>query len=113
MDNKMLNTTYDFALCDGSTVKLTLNFYYLYQLRNNHKDLYERYNTIMQNTNKKNLDILDMVTICYIGYVCANPEAELSEDDFYMLCGNDLNEVGKAVNHLINPKKNRASVTRS
>lgn len=107
MEKKQLNTTYDFQLCDGSTVKLTLNFYYLYQLRSNHKGLYERYNTIMQNTNKNNLDILDMVTICYVGYVCANQNEEnvLSEEEFYMLCGNDLNEVGNAVNHLINPKK--------
>jgi hypothetical protein len=107
MENKMLNTTYDFPLCDDSTVKLTLNFYYLYQLRSNHRELYERYNKIMQNTNKNSLDILDMVTICYVGYMCANQNAEnvLTEEEFYMLCGNDLNAVGKAVNHLINPKK--------
>ena len=107
MDKPMMNTTYDFTLCDGTTVKLTLNFYFLYQLRNNHKDLYERYNTIMQKTNKNNFDILDMVTICYVGYVCANLTAEnlISEEDFYMLCGNDMAAVGNAVNVLVNPKK--------
>ena len=61
----------------------------------------------MQKTNKNNFDILDMVTICYVGYVCANLNNEniLSEEDFYMLCGNDMQAVGNAVNVLINPKK--------
>lgn len=101
-----MNTTYDFTLCDGTTVKMTLNFYFLYQLRNNHKGLYERYNKIMQDTNKNNMDILDMVTICYVAYMCANLNAEnvLSEDEFYMMCGNNIKAVGKAVNQLINPK---------
>ena len=107
MDKPMTNTTYDFTLCDGTTVKLTLNFYYLYQLRNNHKELYERYNKIMQATGKDNLDILNMATVCYVGYMCANQGEEnlLSEEEFYMLCGNDVAAVGKAVNALVNPKK--------
>lgn len=107
MDKPMMNTTYDFKLGDGSTVKLTLNFYFLYQLRSTNKELYDRYNAIMQRTNKDNFDILDMATICYVGYVCANLKEEklLSEEDFYMLCGYDMAAVGKAVNHLVNPKK--------
>lgn len=105
--NKPMNTTYDFTLCDGTVVKLTLNFYFLYQLRSNHKELYERYNKIMQSTNKNEFDVLDMVTICYVGYVCANLKEEniLSEEEFYLMCGSDMNEVGKAVQHLITPKK--------
>lgn len=115
MDNRMLNTTYDFPLIDGSTVKLTLAFYYLYQLRNNHRNLYDRYNKIMQSANKNEFDILDMVTVCYVGYMCANMNAEnvLSEEEFYIGCGNDMAEVSKAVNYLINPKKQKASANRS
>jgi hypothetical protein len=115
MDKPMLNTTYDFPLIDGSTVKLTLAFYYLYQLRSQHRDLYNRYNKIMQSSQGQNFDIVDMVTICYVGYVCANMNAEnvLSEEDFYMMCGSDITEVGKAVKHLINPKKQKASANRS
>ena len=107
MDNPMKNTTYDFELDDGSAVKLTLNFYFLYQLRSTNKELYERYNAIMQRTNKDNFDILDMATICYVGYMCANLQEEnlLSEEDFYMLCGNNMKAVAKAVNHLMNAKK--------
>jgi len=115
MDNKKLNTTYDFPLEDGTTVKLTLNFYYLYQLRSKYGELYKRYNTIMQTTNKNDIDILDMVTICYVGYVCANQNEEtiLTEDEFYLLCGSDMNVIGKAVNHLINQKKTKVSEARS
>lgn len=115
MEKQMLNTTYDFPLIDGSSVKLTLAFYYLYQLRNKHRELYDRYNKIMQSTNKNEFDILDMVTICYVGYMCANMNAEtvLSEEEFYMLCGSDMTEVSKAMNHLMNPKKQKASAGRS
>lgn len=116
MDNaKKLNTTYDFPLADGTTVKLTLNFWYLYQLRSNHGELYKRYNAIMASMNKNDPDILVMATICYVGYVCANQNAEnmLSEEEFYLLCGSDMNAVGKAVNHLINPKKTKVSDSRS
>ena len=115
MDKNALNTTYDFPLIDGSTVKLTLAFYYLYQLRSNHRDLYERYNKIMQSTQKNEFDILDMVTVCYVGYMCANMNAEnvLSEEEFYMMCGSDMTEVSKAMGHLINPKKQKASANRS
>lgn len=107
MDNKKLNTTYDFELADGSIVKLTLAFYALYQLRNKHKSLYERYNKIMTSMNKNNTDILDMVTIVYVGYMCANMEAEnlLSEEEFLIKCGSDIEAVGNAMNHLIRAKK--------
>lgn len=114
MDKPMLNTTYDFPLIDGSTVKLTLAFYYLYQLRSQHRELYERYNKIMQNT-KGNFDILDMATVCYVGYMCANMNAEnvMTEEEFYMACGSNMTEVSKAMGWLINPKKQKASANRS
>lgn len=107
MDKKMLNTTYDFPLADGTTVKLTLAFYHLYQLKSKHKNLYMRYNKIMQETDGNSFDILDMVTVCYVAYMCANMDAEtvLTEEEFYMLCGSDMTVVGNAVKHLITPKK--------
>lgn len=115
MDKTTLNTTYEFPLEDGSTVKLTLAFYYLYQLRSNNRGLYDRYNKIIQNTKENEFDILDMVTICYVGYMCANLNAEnvLSEEEFYMLCGSDMRNVSKAVSYLLNPKKQTASANHS
>lgn len=106
MDKNILSTTYDFKLANGETVKLTLNFYFLYQLRSKNEPLYKKYNQIMQSMSKNNLDILDMVTICYVAYVCANLNAEevLSEEDFYMLCGSDMKGVGDAVQRLVTPK---------
>lgn len=108
MENKMLNTTYDFALADGTTVKMTLNFYYLYQLRSKNKPLYDRYNSILSNQAKKEYiyDEIDNMEILYTAYCCANMDAEnlLTEEEFLMLCGGDRNAVGKAMKALLAPK---------
>lgn len=108
MDTKMLNTTYDYKLADGSKVKMTLNFYYLYQLRSKNRSLYDRYNSILTNQSKKDYlyDEIDNMEILYTAYCCANLDNEnlLSEEDFLMLCGSDRNEVGKAIKALLAPK---------
>lgn len=107
MDKRMLNTTYDYTLADGSVVKMTLTFYALYQLRSKNKALYERYNRTMANTSKGNFEELDSIAILYVAYVCANMDDEnlLTEEEFIMLCGSDRTAVGTAISHLINPKK--------
>jgi len=108
MEKKMLNTNYDFALADGTTVPLTLNFYFLYQLRSKNKSLYERYNQILTRQSKKDYsyDEIDNMEILYTAYCCANLENEnlLSEEEFLMLCGSDRNAVGKAIKALLAPK---------
>ena len=106
MDKKMLNTTYDFKLADGTTVKTTVSFFALLQLKSKNESLYRRYNKILQSTNKDNFDILDMVTIVYVGYVCANLKSEnvMSEEEFFELCGSNISKIGAAVNALIRPK---------
>lgn len=108
MDNRKLNTTYDFELADGSTVELTLAFYKLYQLRSKNKALYDRYNKIMgKNAKGGDVDELDTIGVLYAAYVCANMEKEnlMDEETFMMLCGSDRIAVNKAVEHLITPKK--------
>ena len=108
MDAKMLNTYYDFPLADGTTAKLTLNFYFLYQLRNKNKSLYDRYNRILNNQSKKDYvyDEIDNMEILYTAYCCANMENEnmLSEEEFFMLCGSDRKAVGTAIKALLAPK---------
>lgn len=108
MDAKMLNTYYDFQLADGSTAKLTLNFYYLYQLRNKNKSLYNRYNKILNEQSKKDYvyDEIDNMEILYTAYCCANMDNEnaLSEEDFFLLCGSDRKAVGTAIKALLAPK---------
>lgn len=108
MDNKKLNTTYDFELADGTSAVLTLAFYKLYQLRSKHKGLYERYNKIMTSNAKGNTpDELDTITVLYVAYVCANMDKDdlMDEETFMMQCGSDRKAVNDAVTHLINPKK--------
>ena len=106
--DKKLNTTYEYKMADGTTVKMTLNFYFLYQLRSRNKELYERYNKILTNQAKKDYmyDEIDNMEILYTAYCCANIDNEnlLSEEDFLMLCGSDRTEVGKAIKALLAPK---------
>lgn len=108
MDKKMLNTLYEYKMADGSTVKMTLNFYYLYQLRSKNKSLYERYNRILVRQSQKDYayDEIDNMEVLYTAYCCANMNDEnlLTEEDFLMLCGSDRTEVGKAINALLAPK---------
>ena len=108
MDAKMLNTYYEFELANGSKVKLTLNFYYLYQLRNKDKGLYERYNRILTNQSKKDYiyDEIDNMEILYTAYCCANLDNEnmLSEEEFLMFCGSDRKAVSKAIQAILAPK---------
>lgn len=104
---KKMNTTIDFEFCDGTTTKLTLTYYMLYQLKNKNKSLYTRYNEAMNRLSKQNMDELDTITILYTAYACANMEnGELmSEIEFMQLCGSDRKAVGRAVKELTQPKK--------
>lgn len=103
---KLKNSEYEFKLADGSVVKTTITFYHLYRLKNKNKSLYARYNKILQDTGSNSFDILDMVTIVYVGYACAHLDDEtiISEEEFFKLCGSNMTEVSKAVTALIRPK---------
>lgn len=104
--DKKINTTIDFEFYDGTTAKMTLTFYALYQLKSKNKSLYERYTQIM--SSKKSTDELEMITILYTAYVCANLaeyESIMNEEEFMIKCGSDRDAVGKAVTALVRPKK--------
>lgn len=106
MDKKM-NTTIEFKFFDGTTVEMTLFFYALYQLKNKNKPLYDRYNKIMTNQAKGIYDELEMITLLYVAYICANFDSEaplMTEEEFIIKCGCDRGAVGKAVKDLTSPK---------
>lgn len=105
--DKKLNTHYTFEFCDGSTCKMTLQFYALYQLKSKNKGLYERYNKIINAQAKGEADELEMITLLYVAYICAlsGDETPMSEEDFMILCGSDRMAVGRAVEALVKPKK--------
>lgn len=109
--NMKMNTTIDYEFCDGTKAPLTLTFYALYQLRSKNAFLYKRYNDVMLKMSKGNYDELDMVTVLYTAYMCANSDKEniLSEEEFIMLLGSDRTALGKAVQELTSPKKQKAS----
>lgn len=103
MDKKM-NTIIDFEFCDGTSAKMTLTFYALYQLKAKNKSLYERYNKIMS---KNITEELEMITVMYTAYVCANLSEEnlMTEEEFMIKCGSDRIAIRDAVQELTQPKK--------
>ena len=86
---KPLTTYYEFPLIDGTTVKMSLSFYSVYQLKSFNKDLYRRYNDVFvrMNDKKYQYDELDNLTILYAAYVCANisDENRMTEEEFLMM----------------------------
>lgn len=105
--DKKFNSVIEFEFCDGTKTKMTLTFYALYQLKSKNKHLYSRYNQAMNNSANGGYDEIDMMTILYTAYICANANEEnlLSEEEFIMNCGSDREAVGKAVQELTSPKK--------
>lgn len=98
---KKINTAIDFELENGAIVPMTLTFYAIYQLKNKNKPLYDRYNKVMT---KGAQDELDMVTVLYTAYCCANAEP-MSEEEFMMNLGSDRKAVAEAIQKLTQPKK--------
>ena len=102
---EMKNTFYEFTFEDGESVKMTLAFYFLYQLKNINKGLYDRYNKIMTTGAKEEIE---MITILYAAYICANiTDASncMSEEEFMIKCGSDRFAVKAAVEGLTKAKK--------
>lgn len=103
--SKKLNTVIDFEFYDGTTAKMTLTFYALYQLKGKNKGLYDRYTKIMST---KTSDELEMITILYTAYVCANLsefETLMTEEEFMIMCGSDREALASAIGQLLKPKK--------
>ena len=114
-DVKMKNTFVDVELETGEVVKATLTYYHLLQLKNKHKDIYDRYNKIMV---KGPQDEFDNLTIIYTGYLCAvlaesSIEDAMSEEEFICAFTPDREYTGQILSQLINPKKAKASANRS
>lgn len=108
MDNKM-NTVIDYEFQDGSRAEMTLSFYKLYQLRGKNPMLYKRY--VAAINKGKAIEELDMITIMYVAYVCANMGVGnvMDEEEFMMKCGSDRKAVTEGYRKLTQPKKQKDS----
>ena len=102
-----LNTNYTFEFCDGTTAELTLTFYSLYQLKAKNRTMYDRYHKIMSNNAANKYDELEMISVLYTAYICANLDKEdvMTEEEFIIKCGSDRIAVANAVRELTQPKK--------
>ncbi len=112
MNKSVLATKYEFEFYDGSTCQMTLAFINLKRLSSKNKSLYDRCQKIMANGGK---DEFDTLTVLYTAYVCANMDNEnlLTEDEFIEKCGCDRQALMDALTALTQPKKQKASVSRS
>ena len=74
-------------------------------LKKVNSNLYERFNRLLFG---KSEDILDLVTVVYVGYWCANysiTDKLYTEDEFIELVPFDSNELTKVFAELTQPKK--------
>lgn len=117
MAKPKLNTTIDFPLNDGRTVKLTITWGLLIQLRSKSKHDYERYSKMV--TGGVQNDVLGALTVVYIGYLCnyidenGSADGAMSESQFAELAPNDYALVLNTMNELLSPKSKRDSVNPS
>lgn len=98
-------TGQEYVLKNGDAVKLSLSFGRLNLLRKLNANLYERFNRILYG---KSDDILDLVTMVYVAYWCANysiTDKLYTEDDFYDLVDFDAGELSRVFTALTQPKK--------
>lgn len=111
-----LNTVYELEGIDGETIKLTLAYRHLYQLRAKHRDQYEEFNRIMMKGAK---DYFDNLSLLYTAYLCeaiaetGDTSGCRSFDEFLDMLPIDNQEVMRAVGMLIAPKKTMASAALS
>ena len=105
--DKNLNTFYEFEFEDGTTAKMTLSFYAIYQLKSRNSSLYNRYMQAMNALGKNPVDELSTMTVLYTAYLCANVNEPntMSEEDFIIKCGSDRVAVNRAAKALTQPKK--------
>lgn len=101
---EMKNTYYEFPFEDGDSVKMTLAYYFLYQLKGVNKGVYDRYNQLMTKGIKEEID---MITVLYAAYLCANitdVKNCMSEEEFMIKCGSDRIAVRTAFEKLTRAK---------
>lgn len=107
MDKNNGKTTLE--LEDGQRVELVLNFATLYKVRGLKKEIYEKYNRIITQGQK---DIMDIVTILYMAYLCANInnlDVCMSEMEFMESLPYNPVMLAKKCNELTEPKKKKDS----
>lgn len=101
----MKNTYVEFVLENDEKVNLTLTFSKLNILKSVNNELYQRYSKLLMTGNSN--DILDLVTMIYVAYWCANFGSEnlYSEQEFINLMPFDMAELERVNNALMRPKK--------
>lgn len=98
------NSYLNFTLINGEKVKVTLTFGKLNLLKSVNNSLYQRFCKILNGSSK---EILDLATVIYVAYWCANYGNEdlMTEDDFLNSTPFDISEIKRVFLALTQPKK--------
>lgn len=110
------NTYVDFELETGETVKLTLTFIALLELKEKHLDQYNEYSRIMMKGAK---DELENLTVIYTAYLCAlimkdgDTDNAMDYEEFLTSVTPDREYLGTTLAKLVAPKKATASANHS
>lgn len=103
--NEIKHNYQEFTLTNGEVVNLSLSFGKLNILKKLNFGLYERFNRVLYG---KSEDILDLVTMVYVAYWCANYNGTTElykEEDFFDLVEFNALELKRVFTALTQPKK--------
>ena len=96
-------TTMEFI--DGDSFNMTLNFRYLYELRNKNKEQYDKYFSILENGTQ---DLFDSTSVLYTAYSCSclmEGKEIMPYDEFLEKLQPNPNLISRTAAELIRPKK--------
>lgn len=104
-----MQTVFQMKLINGNTVNLTMNYAKLYAVKAKRPEVYNRYTSIKNQMSKKKgeLDEFDTLYIVYTAFVCANPNSDMSFEDFMEQVPPDNALVGEMLLNLLSPSKKK------
>lgn len=104
-----MQTVFQMKLISGNTVNLTMNYAKLYAVKAKRPEVYNRYTSIKNQMSKKKgeLDEFDTLYIVYTAFVCANPNSDMSFEEFMEQVPPDNALVGEMLLNLLSPSKKK------
>lgn len=100
-----MQTVLKIKLNNNKEVELTLNFAKLLKLSQAKKNVYRRYNDIVNS--QKGQDVLDLSYVIYTAYICASEDYEMTFEKFLELLPPDQALVNELYAKLIAPSKSQ------
>lgn len=89
----------EMKLINGEVVKMNITFAGLMKIRKEQPEVYKEFIQILQG---KEFDpVMDTMNLIYVGYLCANKDANYSKDDFLNMIPFDLEVINTMASELM------------